>query len=150
MSWIAHAYTTRLSEPSEDEAAHPQAVQKIWDGAALDACRSAQDILAEAEQARVAILAEAQAEGERRVAVAVAQAEQAVWQRAGDLLKGLDDMRAAFHASVEDEVVNLLVRAFERLSDELPPQARLRTVLRELLAQGEGAKFARLRVPAYR
>lgn len=148
MSWIAHSYTTRLSEPSDEEAAHPSAVQKIWDGEALDACRSAQDILAEAEQAREAILAQARAEGERQVAVAVAQAEQAVWERAKSLLNGLDEMRAAFHASVEDEVVSLLVRAFERLSDELPPHARLRTVLRELLSQGEGAKFARLRVPA--
>jgi type III secretion protein L len=98
-----------------------------------DADRQAQDIV---DAARRAMQNERQA--------VLEQAESAIWSRAAERERQLEQRVDAFLGELEEHICSSVRAALAVLLDELPPEARIRACVRQVLAQAGRPAQARL------
>jgi type III secretion protein L len=112
---------------------HADEVDVVIKAASLAALEEARDVIAQAQTQADRLLDEARALARQELQQQRDEVEAQGWRQAADYAQSLQAEWDQALASLEGRMASLLGRALRRLIDEVPPEARLRACVKQLV-----------------
>jgi len=112
---------------------HTHEVDGVIKASSLAALEEARDVIAQAQTQAVRLLDEARTLARQELQQQRDEVEAQGWRQAADYAQSLQAEWDRALASLEGRMASVLSRAMRRLIDEVPPEARLRACVKQLV-----------------